>query len=424
MTGSLTHPDWVRRLNLFAGAVGGGDRIVSLDASEMLSIARAGAGLDDLGDDGWEPAYRAMVSAIESDAEPHLLGRLMARAEMLRVLQTRLRLVEHWNRFPEIADEPIEAPVFVIGAPRTGTSILFELLARDPGLRAPLSWETLYPLGPLRQEGREGPPSALELAECEHEFWADVHPPFATMHELASHLPAECVHFTALEFRASMYWGMCYRVPSYDAWAQGRDFAPIQYRFHRRFLQTLQHARLGRAGGFGDDRPTWLLKSPGHLANVDHILAEYPDARFVHTHRDPTKFVASVASIMAAFRFMRSDDVDQRAFGPQMALGFRYMLEHVIALRDKGTIGPGQMADVHFRHFIGDPVGAITKAYNVLGLPTSPGFDQSVLDYLRDKPKDKHGRHEYDAVALGIDESQLHQDFAAYIAHYGIELEG
>ncbi len=430
----LEHPDWVRRLNLFGHVVGGSEHLVSLDPSELLATARAVTGLDDLGDDdlgslgtaGWEEAYRVVLGAIDSDAAAHLLGRLMTRAEMLRVIQTRLRLVEHWKRFPEIVDEPIEAPVFVIGPPRTGTSILFELLARDPALRAPIAWETHYPLGPLTAGALAGAPAgspagvpslaAVELAECEQELWADVHPPFRTMHELASDLPAECVHFTALEFRASMYWSMCYSIPTYDTWARGRDLAAVQYRFHRRFLQTLQH----RAGA---PRRRWLLKSPGHLANVECILAEYPDARFVHTHRDPTKFVASVANMMAATRFIRSDVVDPLAFGPAMALGFRYMLEHVIALRENGTIAADHIADIHFRDLMADPIAAIEDVYEHLELPFAPGFDRIILSYLAEKPKDKFGKHQYDPAALDIDDTQIRLDFDKYVARYDIALE-
>ena len=63
------------------------------------------------------------------------------------------------------------------------------------------------------------------------------------------------------------------------------DMAPA-YRWHRRFLQHLQSRHPGER---------WVLKSPGHLWCLDALLAEYPDAVLVQTHRDPLKVIASVA---------------------------------------------------------------------------------------------------------------------------------
>jgi hypothetical protein len=408
----LEHPDWVRRMNLFAPAVGGGERLVGLDADELLALARATTGLEDVGDeDGeWEEAYRVVMASLDGEAELHLVGRLMTRGEVLRVLQTRLRLVEHWRRHPEVLDEPIEAPVFVLGPPRTGTTILFELLAQDPNLRAPIAWETHHPL-PIA-----GDP--VTLAECEQELWADVHPPFATMHELGAGLPAECIHFLALDFRGP-YWGMNFARPSYDAWSAGRDVTTPIYALHERFLQTLQH----RDVAAGRPRRRWLLKSPGHAATVTALLERYPDARFVHTHRDPAKFVASVANLMATLRFIRSDAVDPRGFGPTMSFAFRFMLEHVVDLRRQGVIPEDRIADVHFTDLMGDPVATIRRAHDHLGLPFADGYDERITGYLAAKPRNKHGVHRYDPAELGIDQSSIRDEYAAYMAAYGIVAE-
>ncbi|MCI0635235.1 MAG: sulfotransferase, partial [Actinobacteria bacterium] len=202
MSTQLTHPDWVRRLNLFGDVVGDPRRIVSLDPDELLGLARAMTGCDDLGEDdwpGWEETYRRTVTAIDAEADLHVLGRVLTRGETLRALATWLRLQRMWSERPEVLAEPIAAPVFVVGPPRSGTTILHELLALDPQLRAPLAWEALYPLRGMSAERRR------ELAECEQELWADIHPEFMTMHELASYLPCECHHFVMYDF-ASPYW--------------------------------------------------------------------------------------------------------------------------------------------------------------------------------------------------------------------------
>ncbi len=76
------------------------------------------------------------------------MGRLVARGDLLRTLENRLRLVDLFQEHPEIGAQPVERPIFVVGPPRTGTTIFHDLLAMDPDTRVPLTWETCYPLPP------------------------------------------------------------------------------------------------------------------------------------------------------------------------------------------------------------------------------------------------------------------------------------
>ena len=95
MSKALAHPDWVRRMNLFGETTGDPARMVSLDADEMLAVARAETGLDDLGAaewPGWEETYRRLLDSIDRESQLHLVGRVMTRGEALRMLQTWLRL--------------------------------------------------------------------------------------------------------------------------------------------------------------------------------------------------------------------------------------------------------------------------------------------------------------------------------------------
>ena len=261
MAKALEHPDWVRRFNLFGDIVGDPRLLASLDADELLATARASTGLDDLGEaewPGWTETYERMLTAIDGEAQLHTLGRIVTRAEVLKVLQTWLRLQEEWKTQPAIRAEPIDAPLFVVGPPRTGTTILLELLALDPQLRAPIAWEALHPLS---SEG--SPERRRELSECEQEFWADVHPEFMTMHELASDLPCECVNFLAYDF-AGPYYSMMYDTPSFIGWQlENLDTLDRVYRLHRRMLQTFQH------GDGIDGRRTAALVAQVARSSVD-----------------------------------------------------------------------------------------------------------------------------------------------------------
>ena len=420
MTDALVHPDWVRRLNLFGDVVGDPRLLASLDPTELLATARASTGLDDLGEDdwpGWTDTFRRMVTAIDNESRLHALGRVVTRAEILKVLQTWLRLQRVWATRPAIRDEPIEAPLFVVGPPRTGTTILLELLALDPQLRAPIAWEALHP---LRDEGDAE--RRRELSECEQELWADIHPEFMTMHELASDLPCECVHFLMYDF-AGPYWSMQYDTPSFTGWQlENLDTLGRVYRLHRRMLQTFQHdSDSGDRDGAAPRR--WLLKSPGHLSTLAALFGEYPDARVIHTHRDPRRFIASLVSLLAVLRFMRSDRDERLTLGPIMEMTYQLFLEQVIAQRTDGTLPNDQIVDTHFLELMSDPVAMLHRVYEQLGYHWPKGHDRAIADYLDAKPKAKHGVHTYSFADLGLDERHVRATFAPYVAHYGITEE-
>ena len=420
MTEALVHPDWVRRLNLFGDVVGDPRLLATLDPAELLETARASTGLDDLGEDdwpGWTDTYRRMVTAIDNESRLHALGRVVTRAELLKVLQTWLRLQRLWATRPAIRDEPVEAPLFVVGPPRTGTTILLELLALDPQLRAPIAWEALHP---LRDEGDAE--RRRELSECEQEFWADIHPEFMTMHELASDLPCECVHFLMYDF-AGPYWSMQYDTPSFTGWQlENLDTLGRVYRLHRRMLQTFQHDS-GDGERDGATPRRWLLKSPGHLSTLGALFGEYPDARVIHTHRDPRRFIASLVSLLAVLRFMRSDRDERLTLGPIMEMTYQLFLEQVIAQRTDGTLPNDQIVDTHFLELMSDPVAMLHRVYDQLGYAWPKGHDRAIAGYLDAKPKAKHGVHTYSFADLGLDERHVRATFAPYVAHYGITEE-
>ncbi len=417
----LAHPDWVRRMNLFGDTTGGPDRMVSLDVDEMLATARATTGLDDVGGaewTGWEETYRRLLASIDAESRLHLVGRVMTRGEVLRMLEIWLRLQATWTATPAIASEPIDAPLFVVGPPRTGTTILLELLALDPALRAPLAWEALHPL-PVDRDPVADRERRRELSECEQEFWSDVHPEFQTMHDLASDLPCECVHFLAYDF-AGPHWSMLFDTATFMGWQLehiDRQLARV-YRLHRRMLQTFQHG-----SGPSSEPRRWLLKSPGHLQTLAQLFAEYPDAKVIHTHRDPRRFIASLVSLLAVLRFTRSDDVDIVALGPLMELTYQMFLEQVIEQRESGAIPNDRIVDSHFLDLMADPVAALRRLYEELDLTWPAHHDRTVRAYLEAKPKGKHGEHRYTFGDVGLDEESVRATFANYVGHYGITAE-
>ena len=397
-------PDWVRRINEMGESVGGARRLVPLDADALLASATdslGGGSFGDFGDPRWRERFASLVAAVDA-ADLTAMGRLLTREELLRSLRSRLLLGRALDEKPAIAAERIPAPVIVTGPPRSGTTILFELLWLDPAFRAPLAWEALHPL-PLPGASRD---RRAEISECEQELWADVQPEFAAIHELRSDLPVECVTLTAPCF-CGPHWAMVVQMPG---WAPDVE---EMYRFHRRILQVLQH---------GSEPRSWLLKTPGHLMTLGLVFATYPDAWIVQTHRDPAKTMPSTVSTTAMVQWMRAPHVDVGAMATGIGAIFGAALNGVAEARAKGSV-PDRFVDVHFQSLLRDPVATLRAAYARMGRSFGAEHTERVRAYLAEKPKGKFGTHRYTAEEWGFDADELRTSLAPYIEHFGVELE-
>jgi len=398
-----TRPDWVRRINAMGDSVGGADKLVPLDADELIRNAIDSTdGLSDFGhfDGDWRGRLDSLLRELEATGQLNTVGRLMTRQEILRGLRTRLFMAEARNQHPEIADEEIVAPLVITGPPRSGTTILFELLALDPNARAPLAWEGLHPM-PF--PGGDAA-ARRSMAECEQEFWADVQPEFAAIHELRADLPVECVTLTLPSFTGG-HWGMIANLPN---WVP--DY-PASMEYHRAHLQNLQ---------FGGPPINWILKTPLYLVFIDLLFATYPDAWVVHTHRDPLKTEPSSLSTLATVRWQRSEQVEMPEAG---AAGLGDMMMLLAKRRAAGDL-PDRIVDSHFSDLMADHVGAVEKIYGEMGRPFLGEHADAIRHYLEAKPQGKFGKHKYSPEEWGYDPAALREKMLPYTDYYGVKLEG
>ncbi len=400
-------PEWVQALHQISDP-----DWIELDADRLAEEAQRRTGLTDFGDDlFWEP-YRVFVDSLNTEARLHTLGRLIARDDLLNSLQIRLELTDWRKRHPEIARERIERPLFITGLPRTGTSILHELLAQDPRHRAPLHWEVRSPCPPPETATRASDPR-IALADRQCRFWTEIVPEYDSMHELGGQIPVECIQITMHSFRSDELMGR-HRVPSYGAWFASCDLEPA-YRFHRDMLQLLQWRCPG-------DR--WVLKAPSHLGQLDALLAVYPDARIVFTHRDPLKVLPSVASILYSTAFVRSDDLDPESFvGWFTGETCAALLDGMTGMRESGRLPPDQCHDVRYADLLERPARTLASIYEHFDIEYPPEAEKAMLDYLAAKPKGRHGAHRYDFADTGLDLDEERERFQDYYARYGVENE-
>jgi hypothetical protein len=299
----------------------------------------------------------------------------------------------------------VPAPVFITGPARSGTSILQELLALDPNLRAPLAYEMAHPVvgSDVADETRIG------WAECEFDLWGDVNPGFRAVHDLDARLPEECIWLMAPAFDLG-FWSTNVEVPSWLAYRAFTDPVPT-YAFHRRFVQVLQ----------GGTPTTWLFKSPVHLSRLGALLSVYPDARIIRTHRDPLKTVPSTVSTLAHGRFTRSDEVDTRAIAASSTFGLQMMLNGLVA--PEAALPEGQVAELQYLDLMRDPVDAVGRVYEVLGLPMAPELPGLMSEYLDARPQGRLGAHRYSLADYGLDGNTLRKEFTPYTDAFSVPYE-
>lgn len=388
---------------------GAGRRYVQLGEERLLAEARAQTGLADFGDPAFLEPLRRLLASYEDEARLTLLGRIAARQDTVRLLASRLRLVEDRRRQPGIADEQIQQPIFVTGLPRTGTTLLHGLLAQDPASRAPLHWEMMYPSPPSGKYARGGVDRRLEIARRQIRWFHRLAPEFRRIHPLGAELPEECLIITSHSF-LSFQFQTSHRVPSYQAWLEAQDLTP-SYRQHRDILQQLQWRCPTRQ---------WILKAPAHLYGIAALFAVYPDAGVVLTHRDPLAVAASVASLHTVLRGTFSDGADPHEIGDEVCRRWAEGINRALRVRDSGAVPAERFVDVMYDDLLRDPIGVVHRVYAHFGRSLSPAAEERMRRFLAAHPKDRFGRHRYSLEQFGLDPDRVRRDYRDYRERFGL----
>lgn len=379
----------------------------SLRERSIVAAAQRITGLHFAGDESFREPMRRLLDSIEREARLHPLGRLMARTVVVRSLASRLRIQALRDLRPEIFEQPVERPVFIVGLQRTGTTLLQRLLALHPGLRALQSWEAVNPIPLIERRLPAGAPDprirVTVLAERAARYLA---PDFFAIHPIEARGQEE----DSLIFDPSFWTATAealMNVPSFSAWLESIDHGPA-YRAYREVIQILLWQRPGR----------WLGKTPMHLEHLDALLDAFPDARIVHTHRDPVQTVASVCSMIAHGRGFFSDDVDAHAVGREWLAKTRRMVERGLATRDRR--GEGAFFDLSYRRFTEEPLKQVERIGEFIGAPLSDEARRSMSRFLQDNPQHKHGHHDYALADFGLDEAAVLAAFGDYRERFGL----
>jgi hypothetical protein len=380
-----------------------------MDPTSLVDHARHTTGLENLGGDSWREGLETYVAALDAEADLTELGEVALEAQIVSNLANRLRVTAWWAAHPELADERVERPILVLGLPRTGTTLLSELLHRDPANRSLMRWEAGASVPPPRAREMATDPR-IEQARVGGDAMDALNPGFKAIHHEAPDGPTECVAVLAQDFK-SLLWSVIAHVPSYDAWLLDCDQASA-YEYHHSVLALLQSRAPGR----------WALKTPHHCLGLDALAARYPDARFVMTHRDPVTVMGSVCSLTRSLAGTFSDADHTAEIAETWTSIAQALVERVMAWRDEH--GDERFLDVAYADLVRDPVAVVAGVYDHFGEQLSTQAETNMRRYVAEHPKGEHGRHEYRLDALGLDAGELEDRFAAYRHRFEIVHEG
>ena len=374
----------------------------SLNANDIWRRAEQTAGFS-----FHDPLMRAgienLVNSVETQAKLSTFGRFAIRSTLQRSADSRFKVERAIAEGNLHMEDNIQAPVFIIGMPRTGTTILHVLLHLDRNHRAPRSWECLLPYPAPHADSCENN-ERIDTVRRDFEQLFRLVPDFRTKHYMTAESPQECIGITALNFASFQYIAQAY-VPDYHDWFVNAD-QEKNLRWHRRFLNFLQSGEVRK--------PRWLLKSPVHLMRLRPLFNVYPDATIIMTHRHPSRVVPSVASLVSSARSLYSDQEDTMRTGrEQCKIWADYFTRFLDDRRELGR--EDQIIDVLFDDFANDQMAVVDSIYARFDWNLHPEDRVHMATFIRDERQGKHGPHDYNLEQIGITSAEIDQEYSHYL---------
>lgn len=351
------------------------------------------------------------LKAPEAGIEEDKLGFVVY--DISRLLRNNAYRAKERQRFPEIDDQRIVRPVFIVGMNRTGTTYLHRLMARDGRFRVLRSYELVEPVlrtgnyaairhfsdDPRRTIARDtlGASGMVQALERIHQVGIDE--------------PEEDFPILRHAF-ASWISTVRYRVPEFEKWLHETGCREAYAHHHRVMQQYTYHRSQSHPGVHGQ----WLFKMPFHLMELGALTEVYPDALFVQTHREPVQFMGSWNSLVDRVRSVASTPQRPEQLGREQLAFMARMLERAIDFRASHPEVEHRWTDVSYFDLVEDPIAVVAHIYDRFGWPleedTVSGMERW-LDEQRERRRTEK-RHRYDIADYGLTREMIDTAFARY----------
>jgi len=378
--------------------------ISSIERDRIVASARRRQS-GDWGDEGFLEGLDEMLAEVQK-APITPLARTLCRETFVKGLVHRMLTEAYVTRHPEAKDLHIERPVFILGFPRTGTTLLHNLLALDDDRRALEFWELASPI-PRTDDRVAEDARRLKFARQMLKLTYLLAPEMRQAHEVRTDSPEECWPLFLQTFHV-LNWDLQSGFSNYGDWLLQQDMTKV-YAEYRQQLQILLHQRPAKH---------LLLKCPEHLWFLDALLEVFPDACLVWTHRDPFESVASYCSMISMNYRMLYGTLDLPRIGEHISHRFHQGVQRAMAVRER--VGDDRFYDVSFKRLVGEPTQVVREIADKFQLGVADDLETRVHTYLNNKRTDKKGAHKYSAERYGLDRDTTHELFDDYIRCFDI----
>lgn len=366
---------------------------------DLHSSATRATGLDDFGDTEYLEPLGILLDSYRSEAGLTEIGSKMFRFFLKGALVARLLSEASWKANPGYADVEVTRPIFVTGLPRTGTTALHRLLAADPAHQGVEMWLAEFPQPrPPRDTWSDNP--VYQQIQAGFEQHHVENPEFMGLHYMDAGEVEECWQLLRQSVMSISYESLAH-IPTYSRWLAQQDWTPAYLR-HRKNLQLI---------GLNDPGKRWVLKNPSHLFALDALMAAYPDALVIQTHRPPSTLIASMCSLAEhATPGWSTTFTGEQVGQDQLELWSRGLREFSTARKRHD---PAQFLDIDFTDLRNDPMGTVERVYAALDTPMSEDARAAVTALDEESRSGaRKPQHRYQLADYGLDEATVEAAFA------------
>ena len=390
----------------------GESKHTDLTVDAVLEAAVAATGLDDFGPLDFCERLGMQLAEVDADPDRTGLGRMLMFGDCMKYASARLRIEDLLKQHPEIGDIPIEKPVIVIGLPRSGTTNLVNLLASDSRFRSMPLWESYEPVpDPRELVGPDGVDPRWTRCQQQWEAMKSGAPFIAAMHPMEPDHVHEENELMAPDFsNYNLEWVA--RVPKWRDHYLATDQTP-HYAYMKKVLQILQWYR---------PRERWVLKSPQHLEQIGPLLATFPDATIVVTHRDPVAVVQSTITMLTYGARTAYRSPNPEWYRDYWTDRIGRLLD--ASLRDRHLLPEGRVVEVFFHDYMADELGTLQRIYDAAGIELTDSAKAEIGAYQAAHPRGKEGRVIYDLRGdFATTPEQVRERFGDYLDRFPVRIE-
>jgi len=194
----------------------------------------------------------------------------------------------------------------------------------------------------------------------------------------------------------------------YMQWWIDEDFSST-YAYNARVMKMLQSQR---------PPSLWLIKAPPHLFKLIAFAREFPQAKFVMTHRDPLKIIPSAASLHHRLHQARCvpDSINKHEIGSRLLELWQEGIRRGLAAR--AVIGEDRFIDVRNDDVVKRPIQTFSRIYEHIGLPFREDLKVRIEEYSRRNKPGAFGEHVYTLSEYGLSAAGINAAFSDYIERF------